>query len=387
MENGDLRSYIAKNRPSSLLQLSWFREAARTLSRIHDRRVIVADISSRNFLLDSDLSVKICGFTESSILPLSANMETVDDNGYSIQTDIGQLGAVMYEVITGERCEFDFFGGEALDGRATWPRRETLPSTQNVWLGSIIMRCWTEGGFRNAHCLSEALESASLERSVSKMESAEFDSLYPDRGPRISTNLHDRVLVLEVTVGKVHEVAALALEAYLIAETTNMNLDYTTICSGAGRATSDVFAKEPDGSFTLKHRDWPILTIEAGVSESDAKLNMDARGWLESPESETEVVITIKVNRHFPQMTFNKWEKSTTLQHRATRSSHQPAEATQTVHVRYSNDITEVTGNMVIPLAKLAGRGPQNTNEHDIIITEAAFEMISKKVWIAQEFL
>ncbi|KAM5471073.1 hypothetical protein MferCBS49748_002264 [Microsporum ferrugineum] len=58
MENGDLRSYIAKNRPSSLLQLSWFREAACTLSRIHDRRVIVADISSRNFLLDSDLSVK-----------------------------------------------------------------------------------------------------------------------------------------------------------------------------------------------------------------------------------------------------------------------------------------------------------------------------------------
>ncbi|KAM5442650.1 hypothetical protein MferCBS31731_002529 [Microsporum ferrugineum] len=212
----------------------------------------------------------------------------------------------------------------------------------------------------------------------------EFDSLYPDRGPRISANLHDRVLVLEVTVGKVHEVAVRALEAYLIAETTNMNLDYTTICSGAGRATSDVFTKEPDGSFTLEHRDWPILTIEAGVSESDAKLNMDARGWLESPESETEVVITIKVNRHFPQMTFKKWEKSTAS---ATRSSHQPAEATQTVHVRYSNNITEVTGNMVIPLAKLAGRGPQNTNEHDIIITEAAFEMISKKVWIAQEFL
>ncbi|EEQ35097.1 hypothetical protein McanCB56680_000430 [Microsporum canis] len=215
----------------------------------------------------------------------------------------------------------------------------------------------------------------------------EFDSLYPDRGPRISTNLHDRVLVFEIMAGKVHEVAALALEAYLIAETTNMNLHYTTICSGTSRATSDVFTKEPDGSFTLKHRHWPILTIEAGVSESDAKLNMDARGWLESPESETEVVITIKVNRRFPQMTFKKWEKSITLQHRATRSSHQPAEATQTVHVRYSNDITEVTGNMVIPLAKLAGRGPQNTNEHDIIITEAAFEMISKKVWIAQEFL
>ncbi|EZF28820.1 serine/threonine protein kinase [Trichophyton interdigitale MR816] len=160
MERGDLRSYIAKNRPSRLLQLSWFRETARTLSRIHNRRVIVADISSRNLLLNADLSITICDFTESSILPLTANIEAANDNGYSIQTDIGQLGAVMYEVITGEQCEFNLFGDGVSDGRAAWPRRETLPCTQNVWLGPIIARCWTEGGFRNAHCLSEALASA-----------------------------------------------------------------------------------------------------------------------------------------------------------------------------------------------------------------------------------
>ncbi|EGD90706.2 serine/threonine protein kinase [Trichophyton rubrum D6] len=172
MENGDLRSYITKIRPSRLLQLFWFRETAFTLSRIHDRRVIVADVSSRNLLLDADLSIKICDFTESSILPLTANIEAANDNGYSIQTDIGQLGAVMYEVITGEQCEFNLFGGEVSNGRAAWPRRETLPNTQNVWLGPIIARCWTEGGFRNVHCLLEALESAACleEHPTSKME-------------------------------------------------------------------------------------------------------------------------------------------------------------------------------------------------------------------------
>ncbi|RLL95909.1 hypothetical protein CFD26_103065 [Aspergillus turcosus] len=98
MVNGDLRTYLAKCRPSHQLQLTWFNEMARTLSYIHDRRVLVADIASRNFLLDSDLSLKICDFSEASLLPLDSDMEAVDDNGYTTQIDIGLLGAVMYEV-------------------------------------------------------------------------------------------------------------------------------------------------------------------------------------------------------------------------------------------------------------------------------------------------
>ncbi|KAL2007737.1 hypothetical protein VTN00DRAFT_7719 [Thermoascus crustaceus] len=118
---------------------------------------------SRNFILDSDLSIKFCDFTESSIMPLHVNMETADDNGYPIQTDIGQLGAVMYEIVTGERCEFGLFKDLSPEvGRATWPRREALPSTRNIWLGRVIEKCWTEGAFHDAHSLSEALESLSL---------------------------------------------------------------------------------------------------------------------------------------------------------------------------------------------------------------------------------
>lgn len=36
-------------------------------------------------------------------------MENAEDDGYSIQTDIGQLGAVIYEVVTGNKCEFNLF--------------------------------------------------------------------------------------------------------------------------------------------------------------------------------------------------------------------------------------------------------------------------------------
>ncbi|KXG52835.1 uncharacterized protein PGRI_080910 [Penicillium griseofulvum] len=109
MENGDLRSYLKQNKVSKYLQLSWFRVMARTLAYIHERRIIVADIASRNFLLDSGLSIKFCDFTESIKLPLDTSMEKADFGGNSIRTDIGQLGSVMYEVIVGEKCEFDIF--------------------------------------------------------------------------------------------------------------------------------------------------------------------------------------------------------------------------------------------------------------------------------------
>jgi serine/threonine protein kinase len=159
MVNGDLRTYLAKCRPSPQLQLTWFNEMARTLSYIHDRRVLVADIASRNFLLDSDLSVKICDFSEASLLPLDSDIEAVDDNGYTAQIDIGLLGAVMYEVVTGNKCEIDLFKDNSpTDGRAHWPERKFLPGTRGIWIGWIIEGCWN-GEFSNAHSLLQALDS------------------------------------------------------------------------------------------------------------------------------------------------------------------------------------------------------------------------------------
>lgn len=137
---------------------------ARTLVYAHDRRVIVADVFTRNFLLDNHLSVKLSDFTESSVLPLTTNIQTANDSGYSIFTDIGQLGAVMYEVVTGKACEFDLFKSQPPGpATATWPRREDLPSTDNIWLGYIIEKCWNRGALRNTRELLAALDSVTLE--------------------------------------------------------------------------------------------------------------------------------------------------------------------------------------------------------------------------------
>lgn len=40
----------------------------------------------------------------------------------------------------------------------SWPRRESLPSTDGIWLGHIIEACWIEGHFASADDLASALE-------------------------------------------------------------------------------------------------------------------------------------------------------------------------------------------------------------------------------------
>lgn len=167
MKNGDIRSYLSQNRPSRHRQLLWFREMARALAQIHDRRVIVADIASRNFFLDSDLSVKFCDFSESHILLLEACVETADEGGYTVKTDIGLLGAVIYEIIAEQRCEFDIFKDISIEATGgTWPRREDLPSTKNLWLGHIIEKCWTKDAFCSAYDLLNELESIDLDHRL-----------------------------------------------------------------------------------------------------------------------------------------------------------------------------------------------------------------------------
>ncbi|KIW62807.1 hypothetical protein PV04_10938 [Phialophora macrospora] len=159
MENGNLRDYLATHKVSISMRLLWLRQLAHALDFIHSRWVIVADISARNVLVAKDMSVKFSDFTEASLLPLDSDMEMVDDNGYSMQTDIGQFGALMYEVSTGIWCNFDLFKDQP-PGPATaaFPQRDGLPSTESVWLGPVIDKCWIKNAFRTSRELSQCLD-------------------------------------------------------------------------------------------------------------------------------------------------------------------------------------------------------------------------------------
>lgn len=154
--NGDLRSYLESEKLSRQTQLVWLTEMAHTLSEIHRRRVIVADVRSDNFLIDEGQLIYITDFGESSLMPLEWDMKDPNEDGESVMTDIGHFGVVMFNIITGQHCKFDLWKAGI---PCSWPRRETLPSTDGIWLGHIIEACWTEGSFASADDLAAALDN------------------------------------------------------------------------------------------------------------------------------------------------------------------------------------------------------------------------------------
>ena len=158
MKNGDLRHYLDKTRPKRKQQLSWLTEMAHTMAYIHYRRIILADIRLDNLLLDDDLAIKFADFGNSTLMPLEWDLNGSDDLGFSIMTDIGQFGAVMLVILTGQKCKFDIFQDwkEAGDS-SSWPPRNSLPSTRKIWLDHIIEKCWTQG-YRSAKDLAAELD-------------------------------------------------------------------------------------------------------------------------------------------------------------------------------------------------------------------------------------
>lgn len=155
--NGDLRHYLAANRPERKTQLLWLTKLAHTMAYIHEHRIIIADIRLDNILLDDAGTVKFCDFGESTLMPLDWDLDGTDGLGFSVLTDVGQFGAAMYDVITGLRCKFDLTKDrKEPENLYTCPRRDRLPSTENVWLGHIIEKCWTQA-FKSARELAAEL--------------------------------------------------------------------------------------------------------------------------------------------------------------------------------------------------------------------------------------
>lgn len=151
----------------SIRQLQWLREAAHIIRRVHERRVLIADIGTRNFLLDEDLSLQMCDFTESVIVSDDEDMASfVSDDFVSVKFDIARFGSMMYEVTAGRRYEFyvvpeietDLENDLESKTFKAWPTPEKFPTTINVFLGDIIRKCWLGDGFLTMQDVCHALD-------------------------------------------------------------------------------------------------------------------------------------------------------------------------------------------------------------------------------------
>ncbi|KAJ6182625.1 hypothetical protein N7485_001267 [Penicillium canescens] len=164
MKAGTLRNLLDKAliEPPASKKKAWMRQLVRGLMYIHSCHVLVVDVKSRNILLIDDLMIRYCDFGESSYISEDVNMDTVNDCGYTVKIDVALLGAVFYEIATGNRCDVDLYDRGVRHNRVLrGPPRFLLPATAGVFYGGIIERCWRsieEGGIRNARELDMAFE-------------------------------------------------------------------------------------------------------------------------------------------------------------------------------------------------------------------------------------
>lgn len=179
IRQGSLSSYLRshKNNVARVQLLRWLRDAAHIVRRVHERGVLVADVATRNFLLNEDLSLQMCDFTESVIVPSDEDMDSfVSEDFVSVKFDLARFGSMMYEVITGSRYEFyviseiesDLNDDPESKTFKAWPTSERFPDTGNVFLGEIIRECWLEDGFRSMQEVCHTLDRLAQKQTASK---------------------------------------------------------------------------------------------------------------------------------------------------------------------------------------------------------------------------
>jgi len=158
-DKGSLRSFLQKADIGKAQKLVWLKQIASALVFVHERKVIFGDVRLDNCLLDQKLHVKLSDFGNSTLMSLDWDLVGADEQGYSVQTDIGQFGALIYEITTLEGCKFDLWQGSNRK-IATWPQRSSLPATEGKWLAEVMEKCWTRG-FVSVTELRDELEKCS----------------------------------------------------------------------------------------------------------------------------------------------------------------------------------------------------------------------------------
>ena len=149
MPNGSLKDYLCEHndKVSKKQRLQWAREAAEGLQRLHSANVIHCDVEPKNFLLDSDLSLKIADFSGSSLdgsqPSACAGMRFSEPNFNwrsppTVRQDLYSLGSTIYNIMTG-RPPFQELPSNEVE---KFFKASTFPELTDILCGEVIQRCW-----------------------------------------------------------------------------------------------------------------------------------------------------------------------------------------------------------------------------------------------------
>jgi serine/threonine protein kinase len=160
--HGTLRDYYKTllTLPPLNGRVRWYRQAVEGFTYIHSKNVLHNDISARNILLASDLTIKICDFGNSIVLDDGAIgteegrdeiiMETaetrynrcrvVEDRKACVADDIFALGSLFFEILTG-KPPYDDLDSTSVENRYEDGAFPALDGISPEY-ARIIDHCW-----------------------------------------------------------------------------------------------------------------------------------------------------------------------------------------------------------------------------------------------------
>ncbi|CZS94626.1 hypothetical protein WAI453_013334 [Rhynchosporium graminicola] len=148
MPQGDLQSFLLKNPTVTETQrLRWAKEAAEGLQLLHDADVLHCDVNPKNFLLDTNLGLKIADFGGSSLegskpAACSGQRFSIPDKDWldppTVQDDLFALGTTIYFIMTGQ-LPFPELREDKVEENY---RNRRFPDISEITCGRLIEECW-----------------------------------------------------------------------------------------------------------------------------------------------------------------------------------------------------------------------------------------------------
>lgn len=149
MQNGSLMEYVQQHKRniSLRLRLQWSKQAAKAICTVHSAGVIHCDIHPRNFLLNSNLDLKISDFGGASVhgsepSATAATRFLSPDHDWNAKPtrvdDIFSLGSLMYFIFT----DVYPFTDESSDEVRRSFKSDDFPNVSWLLCGDVILQCW-----------------------------------------------------------------------------------------------------------------------------------------------------------------------------------------------------------------------------------------------------
>jgi hypothetical protein len=193
-----------------------------------------------------------------------------------------------------------------------------------------------------------------------------------------------------------HETAHILLSDEVNEKLRGMGLPKRSLygCGGTTYHGSNS-SKEGDSTYKPKCRtredDWPALVVEAGVSETLARLRVDADWWLTNSNGEVKVVVIISIRRAQKSIWIEKWcLQSRTPAAPATRTNASIPTKTQELTITQTPPIPTPPGNvatyavtgapLILEFEKLLLRVPV-LSEGDVIFTAEDLQAWADEFW------